>query len=266
MAELDLGRVVGKDGRDGTDGLSHNANLLDNAYFLDPVNQRGQTSYNAKGYTIDRWRVANSTVTVTLTAAGVQVSTGGALRQYITADTSGDLTAAVCTSDGTIYCATGNLASGAIKGSVFEVGTDDTGVYMFLFEGQTYRWAALYKGNYTLETLPEFTPKGYASELLECQRYFIRMKSFHVAGQMLTTGGRFGFTLPVQMRITPTLTVTTKGTIICNGVKDIAVTGATLNAINRNRIQVYTEHESQSGWSNQTGTWLNGEFELSADL
>ncbi|MBO7667765.1 MAG: hypothetical protein J6T26_04815 [Firmicutes bacterium] len=30
-------------------------NLLDNWYFLDPVNQRGASSYTANGYCIDRW-------------------------------------------------------------------------------------------------------------------------------------------------------------------------------------------------------------------
>ena len=32
-----------------------NPNLLDNWYFGNPVNQRGQTSYTASGYGIDRW-------------------------------------------------------------------------------------------------------------------------------------------------------------------------------------------------------------------
>ena len=32
-----------------------NPNLLDNWYFGNPINQRGQTSYTGAGYTIDRW-------------------------------------------------------------------------------------------------------------------------------------------------------------------------------------------------------------------
>jgi hypothetical protein len=31
---------------------------------------------------------------------------------------------------------------------------------------------ALYEGEYTIETLPPYIPKGYAAELAECQRYF----------------------------------------------------------------------------------------------
>ena len=39
-----------------------NPNLLDNAYFGNPVNQRGQDSYSgtANMYTIDRWQVTNA--------------------------------------------------------------------------------------------------------------------------------------------------------------------------------------------------------------
>lgn len=37
-----------------------NPNLLDNWYFGNPVNQRGQTSYTGAGYGIDRWRIGSS--------------------------------------------------------------------------------------------------------------------------------------------------------------------------------------------------------------
>lgn len=53
-----------------------NPNLLDNWYFLNPVNQRGRTSYTRQDYTIDRWyhRDGNSTGTVTLTDSGITLS------------------------------------------------------------------------------------------------------------------------------------------------------------------------------------------------
>ena len=38
-----------------------NPNLLDNWYFGNPVNQRGQTSYTGAGYGIDRWKIQNDT-------------------------------------------------------------------------------------------------------------------------------------------------------------------------------------------------------------
>ena len=37
-------------------GAASNPNLLDNWYFIDPVNQRGVTSLTSEGYFIDRWK------------------------------------------------------------------------------------------------------------------------------------------------------------------------------------------------------------------
>lgn len=49
-------------------------NLLDNWYWLDPVNQRGQASYSAAGYGIDRWRAQYSATLVELTEGGVRLT------------------------------------------------------------------------------------------------------------------------------------------------------------------------------------------------
>lgn len=40
-----------------TSGGGVNPNLLDNWYFGNPVNQRGQTEYTTTGYTVDRWKL-----------------------------------------------------------------------------------------------------------------------------------------------------------------------------------------------------------------
>ena len=37
-----------------------NPNLLDNWYFGNPVNQRGQTEYTSDGYTVDRWALVST--------------------------------------------------------------------------------------------------------------------------------------------------------------------------------------------------------------
>ena len=41
-----------------------NPNLLDNWYFANPVNQRGQTSYTGAGYGIDRWLLKQGTMLI----------------------------------------------------------------------------------------------------------------------------------------------------------------------------------------------------------
>lgn len=51
-----------------------NRNLLDNAYFVNPVNQRGLATYTttAEAYTIDRWKTANAKLEIL--SDGVQFS------------------------------------------------------------------------------------------------------------------------------------------------------------------------------------------------
>ena len=51
-----------------------NPNLLDNWYFADPVNQRGQTSYENTTYTIDRWLATGNGQTVSLTDEGLKIA------------------------------------------------------------------------------------------------------------------------------------------------------------------------------------------------
>ena len=50
-------------------------NLLDNWYFGNPVNQRGQTEYTGVGYGIDRWRATAQSGKVLLLENAVRVST-----------------------------------------------------------------------------------------------------------------------------------------------------------------------------------------------
>jgi len=53
-------------------GVKSNQNLLDNWYFADPINQRGQTEYTGRGYTIDRYNLSTS-----IREAKVQITDDG---------------------------------------------------------------------------------------------------------------------------------------------------------------------------------------------
>jgi hypothetical protein len=73
------------------------------------------------------------------------------------------------------------------------------------------RWVALYEGDYTENNLPEYQPKGYAAELLECRRYYQRVNSgyipFGFGWSNNTTPAAIRVTLPCSpMRIQPTVT------------------------------------------------------------
>lgn len=50
-----------------------NPNLLDNWYFGNPVNQRGQTSYTGGGYAVDRWKIGDG-VTAALANGALNIS------------------------------------------------------------------------------------------------------------------------------------------------------------------------------------------------
>lgn len=52
-----------------------NPNLLDNWYFANPVNQRGQTEYG-RGYTIDRWTLITTDGSARVNAGSVSVVSG----------------------------------------------------------------------------------------------------------------------------------------------------------------------------------------------
>lgn len=172
-------------------------NLLDNSNFAMPVNQRGDTSYSSNGYTIDRWKITNSTTQVDvndgyITVKALSGGIGYFRQQFEKPITTGVFTLAICvrgTGQGRMYFTTANGSSGT--GSVtFNASSDwqvicltsdatsGTGVPdQFTIRaddanGFDIKWAALYAGEYTAETLSPYMPKGYAHELLECQRHF----------------------------------------------------------------------------------------------
>lgn len=74
-------------------GAGVRPNLLDNAYFIGggsqqgggqlPINQQGQTSYVARGYSIDRWRLANSDMVVDVSSDGVSITDNGTTHGWL---------------------------------------------------------------------------------------------------------------------------------------------------------------------------------------
>lgn len=136
-------------------------NLLDNSDFRNPVNQRGQTSYAVSGYTIDRWCLGSGSLTINSNSISIN---NGFLVQYIEhLDTTKEYTLAYC-NNGVIAVQSNPIRTDL---SSYPAIVLDTG-WMNL---DNVQWAALYEGEYTAETLPEYQSKGYGAELAECQRY-----------------------------------------------------------------------------------------------
>ena len=186
MAELDLGKVVGRD------GTIVKRNLLDNSDFRNPVNQRGKSSYTANGYTIDRW-FNQSDATTTVNSGSITV-TGLIMQRLLSAAKGGVYTLAVCNAGGDVMILDTH-------------GWDnDASCYYVEFGNGEYVWAALYEGEYTAETLPEYVPKGYAAELMECMRYYQTLPRLTMpipTGETVIPGRQFY----MPMRIPPTIHV-----------------------------------------------------------
>lgn len=164
-------------GADGsTEWLGSNKpirNLLDNSDFAHPVAQAGQNAmHGANKYICDRW----ITWYLDATFSNGVATIGSAVDQNIDIsnfDTSKRYTIAIGLADGTISTNTGLLSDNIGTYDTCWLGKDDNERWFVrIGGGQTIKWAALYEGSYTADTLPPYTPKGYAAELAECMRYY----------------------------------------------------------------------------------------------
>lgn len=122
-------------------------NLLDNWYFPDPVNQRGQTEYTGGGRTIDRWRGSGYTAeSARLTGTGLLVQNGRANgNAFFRQEFDTPLPAGIYTV---------SVLVGQLTGSA--------GVYLANAQGNYIRYAALKSG---LTTVTAELEEGFAARL-----------------------------------------------------------------------------------------------------
>ena len=214
-------------------------NLLDNSDFTNPIAQAGIGGlHGAAAYAVDRW-VRTDGATVSADANGLKIVSDktnwvAGIRQRIEAKRFSDvMTLAVrgvfpvaCRLYVYIGSGTTNFGEPAyFAGDAAErtlvlkltkpeglTGDEVVNVYISPDTGSTgtaavVRWAALYEGEYTAETLPPYVPKGYAAELAECLRYYRRIKSNNETFSGYATGGVAYAFIPLQtMRVAPTVT------------------------------------------------------------
>lgn len=188
-------------------------NLLDNSDFRNPVNQRGITTHNGGGYSIDRWFTTGGE-----NGEQFQVSVeDGYVKLYNGSDVQHGLEQRFVhgiLDQNKVYTVAykdyyGNVVvSRASIGYYPEYGMD--ALYFPLNPGETRPvvWIALYEGEYTAETLPEYQPKGYGAELAECQRYYqvLPFKLMTATSEAKVLPGR---EYKVPMRVVPTATIFT---------------------------------------------------------
>lgn len=180
-----------------------NPNLLDNWYFANPVNQRGQTEYTGNGYGVDRWiQGFDGILTSTLTNKGIKIVAGndGTYKNFeqilpdVPTNTTFTLSFlvddyasvsqiyAVYTESGlgqfdikdnliSLTFKTGTSISGRKSvGVQTKVGKTVTILAAKLELGPTQTLAHLENGNWVLNEIPV-----YSDQLARCQRYMLQL-------------------------------------------------------------------------------------------
>lgn len=168
-------------------------NLLGNSDFRDPFNKRGASSYSTSGYTIDRWRYTNSNGVLTINDGYINLSAASAnshWRQTLPKTLADDKTytfAIRVRGSGSGFIGFYNSAdlTGSVGGGYLEFTptTDWTTVLCTISNTANadmvtircdagasidLEWAAVYEGEYTVETLPPYVSKEYYVELVAC--------------------------------------------------------------------------------------------------
>lgn len=243
-------------------------NLLDNSDFRNPINQRKIVEWtNPNGYTIDRWKVSADAMVLKNSAVQITTeSTLGTIKQVLENYLSKDkkYTMAICAhGSGTFKL--------AIEDTYYSVGvesqeftlTDAPQIYVNTFDISSVslpsnvsklkaypntniniEWIALYEGEYTVDTLPNYKYKGYGVELAECQRYLRVFNADGTAWYQLTRTATYEGNskyvtalIPIQMKSAPQVTMVGNWRVIpthklITGGGAISVTGiaAGLNA------------------------------------
>ena len=271
-------------------------NLLDNSDFVHPVAQAGVNgAHGATGYAVDRWN-RTSGATVSQAADGLKIvsdktSWTAGIQQRIEAKRFADvMTFAVrgvfpvaCRLFVYIGSGTTNFGTAYFQGDAAErtlvlkltkpdglTGDEVVNVYISPDTESTgtaavVRWAALYEGEYTAETLPPYVPKGYAAELAECLRYYRKIKADNETFAGYAARGVAYAFIPLQtMRIAPTVTGGGKFYYTLGSAQGTTTETATAHNTNANRVIVKCA-VSVTGIHTGLITPL-GDIDISADL
>ncbi len=271
-------------------------NLLDNSDFAHPIAQAGVNgAHGATGYAVDRWN-RTSGATVSQAADGLKIVSDktnwtAGIQQRIEAKRFADvMTFAVrgvfpvaCRLFVYIGSGTTNFGTAYFQGDAAErtlvlkltkpdglTGDEVVNVYISPDTESTgtaavVRWAALYEGEYTAETLPPYVPKGYAAELAECLRYYRKIKADNETFAGYAARGVAYAFIPLQtMRIKPSLVPSGKFYYTLGDTQRTTTATATAHSANVNRAIIkcaITETGILTGTISP-----QGDIDISADL
>lgn len=180
-----------------TKKICNTHNLLDDSDFTNLVAQAGiGGNHGTVAYAADRWILDSGTVSY---SAGVGLTLNGTIQQKLEYPPTGETSAFV------------GMASGSASISY----TD--GAVTIKSSGGVLKWAALYSGVYSAATMPEYHPKGYTAELLECRRYYRKIDAGNYFSGVATGSNKmasFMLQHEQKMRTTPTVTASDNFSIV----------------------------------------------------
>lgn len=269
----DVGAVDGATGQGSAVRIS-NRNLLDNWYFASPVNQMGQTSYTAGGYTIDRWNKSADNLWLSLQSGFARLEkTAETGYPMITQSLDSDITdfligkkvtASVLTSDG-LFFKTFTMPSGSFDLAGFDLGS--TNFVCNLYRGSSLPMLRILSktgaavrifvnliavklelgsvstlahqdadGNWMLND----PPPNYAEELAKCQRYQLVLNSNEtgasLASGIYTSANQARITIPCRMRARPA--ISSSGGFECIGGSNSSVASLSIGTFSSSAVML----------------------------
>lgn len=281
-------------------------NLLDNWYFADPINQRGQTSYTGAVYGIDRWRsLAGNTISVETSGLRITGSNDTSFSNMIQQNFPEELlnaldektvTASILVSEntggGAVAARLGSVAGSAVTTglSTYTVTFNKSSHSYFSIQCATPKTANFVVQAVKLELGTQQTlarkavdgtwvlidpPPNKAEELAKCQRYFYRKKgpgsySNYANGYINSANGAFIFVNVPEMRVAPT--VTASGNFILSmpgtaiSVTSISSGGASTNGLQRISASAANSLTSNTPVMLQANNDASTYIDFSADL
>lgn len=205
----------------GSIPASASPNLLDNWYFLDPVNQRGRAEYTGAGYTIDRWRINAGSLTVS--ADGIRLTNGAAIYQRMVGISLNDgktRTISYMDTDNNVY--SGILAAGYQTLGSWQFAYD-TGIALYCRpQSNTVGIRAIKLEDGPSQTLARRDASGswvlndpppdYQQELLKCRKYYWQSEMTFASNEKYgTTHLICNVQFPVCMRAVPSCKIVSGG-------------------------------------------------------
>lgn len=270
-----------------------NNNLLINGRFK--INQRGQSSYSGNGkYTVDRWSLSGSNITINITDGIVTGTTSAAwsgikqILEFPSTLAGKTVTASFCGTGGSsgVRLTVKRGASDLLykDGLIGETGVitltvtipNDivdseilcVAIYNRGADTTTYNWCKLEVG----EVATPFAPRVYAEELALCQRYYIgstiqnRALRLNTPAFLATSATQVYalINLPVTMRTTPTLTINNMPSIRGSGINKTATSISIFDVIRPDGIMILITSSGLTAYN--AYALYNGYIQLDAEL